>query len=142
MTTADLLDGAAVKRMVGDVIAHFGRLDILVNNGGGIVGSGSAVHPLTHDDTAFERTLCLDLTSTYLRDARRTSADGASGTMVRVDVHRLWLCETSAAALWPVLPRSTWVVGADAGARPPAGREQPRSTRVSPGWNSRGPRRL
>ena len=65
MTTADLLDGAAVKRMVGDVIAHFGRLDILVNNGGGIVGSGSAVHPLTHDDTAFERTLFLNLTSTY-----------------------------------------------------------------------------
>ena len=63
--TADLLDGATVKRMVGDVIAHFGRLDILVNNGGGIVGSGSAVHPLTHDDTAFEKTLFLNLTSTY-----------------------------------------------------------------------------
>jgi 3-oxoacyl-[acyl-carrier protein] reductase len=57
--------GLSVKRMVGDVIVHFGRLDILVNNGGGIVGSGSAVQPLTHDDMAFERTLFLNLTSTY-----------------------------------------------------------------------------
>jgi NAD(P)-dependent dehydrogenase (short-subunit alcohol dehydrogenase family) len=65
VVTADLLDGLAVKRMVGDVIAHFSRLDILVNNGGGIVASGSAVHALTHDDRAFEQTIFLNLTSTY-----------------------------------------------------------------------------
>ena len=63
--TADLLDGQAIKRMVLDVIAHFGRLDILVNNGGGIVASGAAAHPLTHDDVAFEKTIFLNLTSTY-----------------------------------------------------------------------------
>ena len=63
--TADLLNGPAIKRMVHDVIAHFGRLDILVNNGGGIVASGDAVHALTHDDEAFEKTIFLNLTATY-----------------------------------------------------------------------------
>ena len=65
VVTADLFDGPAIKRMVDDVIAHFGRLDILVNNGGGMVASGSAVQALTHDDAAFEKTIFLNLTSTY-----------------------------------------------------------------------------
>jgi NAD(P)-dependent dehydrogenase (short-subunit alcohol dehydrogenase family) len=66
IATADLLDGAAVKRMVADTIGHFGRLDILVNNGGGIVGGGgTSMHALTHDDALFERNLFLNLTSTY-----------------------------------------------------------------------------
>ena len=65
VVTGDLFDGPAIKRMVLDVIAHFGRLDILVNNGGGIVASGSAIHALTHDDDAFEKTIFLNLTSTY-----------------------------------------------------------------------------
>src|SRR5262245_44124293 len=65
VVTADLLDGAAIKGMVNEVITHFGRLDILVNNGGGIVASGSAVHALTHDDVAFEKTIFINLTSTY-----------------------------------------------------------------------------
>ena len=63
--TADLMDGPAIKRMVHDVIAQFGRLDILVNNGGGIIASGSAQHALTHDDDVFEKTIFLNLTSTY-----------------------------------------------------------------------------
>ena len=65
VVTADLFVGHAIKRMVDDVIAHFGRLDILVNNGGGMVASGSAVQALTHDDAAFEKTIFLNQTSTY-----------------------------------------------------------------------------
>lgn len=65
VVTADLFDGPAIKRMVQDVITHFGQLDILVNNGGGVVATGSAVHALTHDDDAFEKTIFLNLTSTY-----------------------------------------------------------------------------
>jgi NAD(P)-dependent dehydrogenase (short-subunit alcohol dehydrogenase family) len=65
MVLADLLDGPAVKRMVESVIAHFDRLDVLVNNGGGVVAAGSAVLAMTHDDDAFEKMIFLNLTSTY-----------------------------------------------------------------------------
>jgi NAD(P)-dependent dehydrogenase (short-subunit alcohol dehydrogenase family) len=62
---ADLMDGAAIKSMVGAVISHFGRLDILVNNGGGAIGGGADLHALTHDDQLFEKNLFLNLTSAY-----------------------------------------------------------------------------
>jgi NAD(P)-dependent dehydrogenase (short-subunit alcohol dehydrogenase family) len=39
VVTADLMDRAGVKKMVTDVINHFGRLDILINNGGGLIGA-------------------------------------------------------------------------------------------------------
>ncbi|WP_428659229.1 SDR family NAD(P)-dependent oxidoreductase [Reyranella sp.] len=62
---ADLMNGAAIKSMVSAMIGHFGRLDILVNNGGGIIGGGAALHALTHDDELFEKNLFLNLTSAY-----------------------------------------------------------------------------
>jgi NAD(P)-dependent dehydrogenase (short-subunit alcohol dehydrogenase family) len=62
---ADLMDRAAIKQMVSDIIAHFGRLDILVNNGGGVVGERVKLQALTHDDDLFEKNLFLNLTSAY-----------------------------------------------------------------------------
>jgi NAD(P)-dependent dehydrogenase (short-subunit alcohol dehydrogenase family) len=62
---SDLMDGAAIKSMVGAMIGHFGRLDILVNNGGGVIGGGAALHALTHDDELFEKNLFLNFTSAY-----------------------------------------------------------------------------
>src|SRR5258708_19946720 len=64
--TADLLDGPGVKEMVGSVIEHFGRLDILYNNGGGLHGDLSKmVSAPSHDDALFEKNLFLNLTSAY-----------------------------------------------------------------------------
>ena len=62
---SDLMDGAAIKSMVGAMIGHFGRLDVLVNNGGGVIGGVAALHALTHDDELFEKNLFLNLTSAY-----------------------------------------------------------------------------
>jgi NAD(P)-dependent dehydrogenase (short-subunit alcohol dehydrogenase family) len=83
VATADFLDGAAVKRMVGEMIAHFGRLDILVNNAGGTVGDPSLKRALTHDDALFERDLFLNLTSTYY------ATRAALPQMVRQDYGRV-----------------------------------------------------
>ena len=63
--TADAMDGPAIKSMVGAMIDHFGRLDILFNNAGGLVGRGADLHALTHDDELFEKNLFLNLTSAY-----------------------------------------------------------------------------
>ena len=64
--TADLLDGPGLKNMVGEVIAHFGRLDILYNNGGGLHGDlADLMSALNHDDVAFEKNIFLNLTSAY-----------------------------------------------------------------------------
>jgi NAD(P)-dependent dehydrogenase (short-subunit alcohol dehydrogenase family) len=62
---ADIMDRAAVKEMVGKVIAHFGRLDILMNNGGGSVGERTMLQSAEADDDLFERNLALNLTSAY-----------------------------------------------------------------------------
>jgi NAD(P)-dependent dehydrogenase (short-subunit alcohol dehydrogenase family) len=63
--TADLLNGAEIKAMVEAVIAHFGQLDILYNNGGGLTGDLSRMLALTHDDDLFDRNVFLNLHSAY-----------------------------------------------------------------------------
>lgn len=62
---ADVMDRAAIRAMVRAVIDHFGRLDALVNNAGGLVGELSKCNPLDHDDDLFEANLFLNLTSAY-----------------------------------------------------------------------------
>jgi NAD(P)-dependent dehydrogenase (short-subunit alcohol dehydrogenase family) len=54
---SDLMDGAATQSMVSAMIGHFGQLDVLVNNGGGMMGGGAALHALTHDDELFEKNM-------------------------------------------------------------------------------------
>jgi NAD(P)-dependent dehydrogenase (short-subunit alcohol dehydrogenase family) len=64
---ADVLDGAAVDRVVGAVVERFGRVDILVNAVGGstvIANSGTTVEDMTIEE--WERVLSLNLRGTFL----------------------------------------------------------------------------
>lgn len=61
----DCMDGAALKAAVGEVHARRGRLDVLVNNVGGLVGEVAKLGALDHDDELFERNLHLNLTTAY-----------------------------------------------------------------------------
>jgi glucose 1-dehydrogenase len=59
---ADVSQEDAVKRMFGDVLAAFGRLDILINNSG--IQSEAASHESTTED--FEEVLGVNLKGAYL----------------------------------------------------------------------------
>lgn len=62
----DAMDRSAVKSTVAAVIERFGRLDVLVNNVGGVYYDKLAdVLALTHDDQLFEDHLFFNLTSAY-----------------------------------------------------------------------------
>ncbi|HEY2716899.1 MAG TPA: SDR family oxidoreductase [Solirubrobacterales bacterium] len=61
----DCMDGPALKAAVAGVGERFGRLDVLVNNVGGLVGEPAQLGALEHDDELFERNLFLNLTSAY-----------------------------------------------------------------------------
>ncbi len=61
----DCMDGAALKAAVEEVHARSGRLDVLVNNVGGLVGDVAKLGALDHDDELFERNLFLNLTTHY-----------------------------------------------------------------------------
>jgi NAD(P)-dependent dehydrogenase (short-subunit alcohol dehydrogenase family) len=60
---ADASDRDDARRPVHAALEQFGRLDILVNNVGGSVGT--AHDPFTGDDATFEDTLTLNLTSAW-----------------------------------------------------------------------------
>jgi 3-hydroxybutyrate dehydrogenase len=61
----DCMDGPALKAAVGEVGARHGRLDVLVNNVGGLVGAPEKLDALEHDDELFERNVFLNLTTAY-----------------------------------------------------------------------------
>jgi NAD(P)-dependent dehydrogenase (short-subunit alcohol dehydrogenase family) len=63
--TVDCMDGPALKAAVAEVAEAHGRLDVLVNNVGGLVGAPEQLTALDHDDDLFERNLFLNLTSAY-----------------------------------------------------------------------------
>jgi len=63
--TYDAMDGPGTKTMVDAVANEFGRLDILFNIAGGVVGDLEGLMTLTHDDQLFEDNLFLNLTSAY-----------------------------------------------------------------------------
>ena len=60
---ADASDRDDARRPVRTALERFGRVDILVNNVGGSVGT--AHDPFTGDDATFESTLALNLTSAW-----------------------------------------------------------------------------
>ncbi len=60
---ADAMDREDARRPVREAIDRFGRVDILVNNVGGVVGR--APDPFAGDDETFEQTLTLSLTSAW-----------------------------------------------------------------------------
>jgi NAD(P)-dependent dehydrogenase (short-subunit alcohol dehydrogenase family) len=59
---AELTDAAAPAALVGDVVARFGRIDMLVNN----AGSSEIVPALELDLDAWQRSLALHLTAPFL----------------------------------------------------------------------------
>jgi len=60
---ADAGDRVDARRPVQEAVERFGRVDILVNNVGGVVGRDH--DPFTGTDEAFERTLTLNLTTAW-----------------------------------------------------------------------------
>lgn len=59
--TVDVTDGSALEAFVADTVAHFGRLDILVNNvGGGPFGNVEVI-----DVEAWRKTMAISLDSVY-----------------------------------------------------------------------------
>ncbi|MCC6166806.1 MAG: SDR family oxidoreductase [Caldilineaceae bacterium] len=61
-TQADVADPAQVDRLFGDVAAHLGGLDVLVNNAG-IAGPTGPVESL--DPAAWERTMAVNINSQF-----------------------------------------------------------------------------
>ncbi|MGE5408705.1 MAG: SDR family NAD(P)-dependent oxidoreductase [Syntrophothermus sp.] len=82
----DCMDGQALKRAVEDAHERFGRLDILVNNVGGLVGDVEKLAPLVHDDDLFEQNVFLNLTTAYYasRAALPHMVDGGYGRIVNI----------------------------------------------------------
>lgn len=60
---ADALDRDDARRPVEEAIDRFGRIDIVVNNVGGAVGSDH--DPFTGSDETFEQTLTMNLTTAW-----------------------------------------------------------------------------
>jgi NAD(P)-dependent dehydrogenase (short-subunit alcohol dehydrogenase family) len=60
---ADALDREQAKRPVLEAIERFGRVDVVVNNVGGTIGSDH--DPFTGSDETFERNLTMNLTSAW-----------------------------------------------------------------------------
>jgi 3-oxoacyl-[acyl-carrier protein] reductase len=58
---ADLADPPASGELVNEVLAHFGRIDVLVNNAGEMTDAPVAEMP----DAMWERTLALNLTAAF-----------------------------------------------------------------------------
>lgn len=80
---ADVTDHAAVEQLIRETVAHFGRLDVLVNNAG--------IYPLTHflemDPEEWDRVVEANLRSTFLctqAAARQMIDQGDSGAVVNI----------------------------------------------------------
>jgi NAD(P)-dependent dehydrogenase (short-subunit alcohol dehydrogenase family) len=82
----DCMDGQALKRAVGEARERLGRLDILVNNVGGLVGEVEKLAALNHDDELFERNVFLNLTTAYYasRAALPHMVDGGYGRVINI----------------------------------------------------------
>lgn len=76
----DVTDRCAVEAMVAACIAHFGRVDILVNNVGGSAKGG----PTDMDEETWQRQINFNLTSVYLtcRAVLPHMADQGGGAIV------------------------------------------------------------
>jgi NAD(P)-dependent dehydrogenase (short-subunit alcohol dehydrogenase family) len=82
----DCMDGQALKRAVEEAHARLGRLDVLVNNVGGLIGEAQKLVALDHDDELFEQNLFLNLTSAYYasRAALPRMVEGGYGRVISI----------------------------------------------------------
>ena len=82
--TCDVADPAQVEEMVAAVWAHFGRVDVLVNNAGTAGDGGPSPERLPH--ALFEQTIRVNLLGTWYgcqAAARRMLADGG-GSIINI----------------------------------------------------------
>ncbi|HEY2055505.1 MAG TPA: SDR family oxidoreductase [Solirubrobacterales bacterium] len=79
----DCMDGAALKRAVAEA---GDRLDILVNNVGGLIGEPEKLTALEHDDDLFEQNVHLNLMSAYYatRAALPRMVAGGYGRVINI----------------------------------------------------------
>jgi NAD(P)-dependent dehydrogenase (short-subunit alcohol dehydrogenase family) len=82
----DCMDGPALKRGVEEAHGRLGRLDVLVNNVGGLIGEVDRLAALDHDDELFEQNLFLNLTTAYYasRAALPHMVEGGYGRVVNI----------------------------------------------------------
>ncbi len=73
---ADVADSAAVTRLFDEAIAHFGRVDVLVNNAG--IMPATLPHLADTDDATFDRLFAVNVKGTFntLREAAQRLAQG------------------------------------------------------------------
>ncbi|MFG7943572.1 SDR family oxidoreductase [Streptomyces cacaoi] len=77
---ADLADGAAIRAAVDGTVAHFGRLNIVVNNAG--VGSGGAVG--TVPEAEIDRVLTANVRGAYLVAQAAAGQLGEGGRIINM----------------------------------------------------------
>lgn len=77
---ADAADGAAVKRVVGEVVRQFGRLDILVNNAG-VFFLGSL---LDSTDKQFEQMVNTNVRAVFLASREAANVMRVGGRIINI----------------------------------------------------------
>lgn len=82
VAACDVTQAAQVEALIGDCVARFGRLDILVNN----VGRSEPGNPATMDEAVWRAQLDLNLTSAFLTSkyALPVMARGGGGAIVNI----------------------------------------------------------
>lgn len=80
----DVTDAAQVEEMVRQTVEALGRLDIIVNNAGGVVGPAPVI---AMEEAAWNKTMAINATGTFLCSraaARQMLAQGQGGKIINI----------------------------------------------------------